>query len=203
MAHYCAECTYLDLSSERDGKFWCEKKLERHAANELECGRFCEAYSRSSSVSKSAYDFSEEKTSNGRICYLTTMICEILGLPDNNTYLETLRQFRKNVLQKDNKYKKLLVEYDIIGPKIANYISKDPSKKLIANNYFYDYIIPVIYFLNEGNIEKAIELYITMTNKLKSLYNLDNINVTTIEIDEADILESGHGKYVKKRAVLQ
>lgn len=203
MAHYCAECTYLDLSSERDGKFWCEKRLERHAANELECDRFCEAYSRSSSVSKSAYDFSEEKTSSGSGCYLTTIICNILGLPDNNIYLKTLRDLRDNVLQKDQKYKKLLVEYDIIGPKIANYISKDPSKKIIANNYFYNYIIPIIYFINEGNIEKAIQLYTTMTNKLKNLYNLDNINLTTIEIDEANILESGHGKYVKKRAVLQ
>lgn len=202
MAHYCAECTYLDLSNEYDGKFWCEAKYERHAANELECYRFCEAYSRSSSVAKSAYDFSEEHTNNIG-CYLTTMICNILGLPDNNMYLETLRNFRKNILQKDNNYKQILVEYDIVGPKISEALNNDPKKLKIAKFFFDNYLVNIINFLNTNNKDKALCLYIDMTNKLKKLYNLNNINVTTIEIDEADILESGHGKYVKKRTVLQ
>lgn len=49
-------------------------------------------------------------------------------MPDNNIYLETMRNFRENVLQKDEKYKSLLVQYDIIGPKIAQYLMLDPLK---------------------------------------------------------------------------
>ena len=198
MANYCGECTYLDLSTgDEYGKFWCEKRLERHLANELECNRFCRAYSRDSSVAKSAYDYSKDKSSSG--CFLTTMICSILNLPDNNTYLETIRNFRNQVLQKDDKFKPILVEYDIIGPKISEALNNDPLKNKIASKYFENYIKPITILINNKDFNGAINLYITMTNNLKNLYGLGNINISSIEIDASDIKESGHGIYKSKK----
>ena len=196
---YCSECTYLDLSSgDLYGNFWCEKRLERHSACDLECHRFCRAYSRSSSESESAYQYSKDHSSSG-LCYLTTMLCNILGMPDNNYYLETMRYLRNNVMQKDEKYKPLLVEYDIVGPKIAEALNNDPLKEMIAKKYFDKYIIPIVNLINENKYSEAISSYVEMTNSFKNFYGYSNISPTTLEIESADIKKSGHGKYIVKK----
>lgn len=197
MSRYCSECTYLDLTSgNSSGDFWCEKRLERHRANDIECSRFCEAYSRSSSEANSAYEYSKNHSGSSG-CYLTTMLCDILKLPDNNPYLNIMRSFRDNVLQKNEKYINILAEYDIIGPEISKCLNNDPLKYKISAIYFYKYIKPIINFIKNKNYIVAVNLYIEMTNSLKALYSI-NINITTLEIDNLDIKNAGHGKYIKK-----
>ena len=197
MARFCGECTYLDLTTgDIYGKFYCERRYERHGANDLECSNFCTAYSRSSSEISNAIEYTKDHSSSG--CYLTTIVCNILGLPDNNIFLNTLRKFRNNILQKDEKYKNLLLEYDVIGPKIAKSLKNDPLNKNIASMCLNNYIINIVEDIENENYKTAINQYIEMTNKLKSLYNIDNINISTLEIDNIDIKELGHGKYEKK-----
>lgn len=199
MANYCGECTYLDLNTgDIYGKFYCDKKYERHLATDPECGRFCKAYSRDSGTIQNAYRYSNEHSSSGG-CYLTTMLCNILGMPDNNIYLETMRNFRKNVLQKDEKYKSLLVEYDIIGPKIAEALNNDPQKETIAQKYFNSYILAIIYNINNKNYDIAVFTYKNMTNLLKYFYGLGGIEISTLQVESADIKESGHGIYKVKK----
>ena len=92
MSKFCGECTYLDLSTgDIYGKFYCDKKYERHLATDVECNRFCKAYSRDYYTIQNAYKYSEEKSKGG--CYLTTILCNILGMLDNNIYLKTMRNF--------------------------------------------------------------------------------------------------------------
>lgn len=194
----CSECTYLKINGEcNNGKFWCEKDLEWHYANEAECYRFCKAYSRSDSVARSYYEKSERAQSSGG-CYLTTITCEILGLPDNNMYLQTLRDFRKETLQKEEKYKELLVEYDIVGPIIANKLKQEKESVIIANNLLRMGIAKTVYhILNEEKIE-AIKAYTDMTKLLIQAYDI-NIKPNQEQINNADITKSGHGVYVKTK----
>ena len=201
MSKTCGECTYLNIDPGKGdlyGKFPCEKKWEYHLATDTECDRFCTAYNRDYSSIKNAWNYSNEHSSSGG-CYLTTMLCNILKMPDNNVYLETMRKFRKDVLQKEEKYSSILVEYDIIGPKIANALNNDSQKELIAQKYFDSYIPAIIYNIHNKNYDNAVFIYKTMTNLLKSFYGLGNINVTTLEIENADIKESGHGIYKVKK----
>ena len=200
MANYCGECTYLDLNTgDIYGKFYCEKHCERHLSTDINCNRFCKAYSRDSYTIKNAYNFSNEKNNSG--CYITTIMCNILGMPDNNPYLETIRNFRNNYLQKNNEYKALLVEYDIIGPKIAHALNNDPLKERIAKNYFNAYINPITNLINSDLYIAAINIYKQMTNSLKDFYSLNNIYPSNFEIDNTDINESGHGIYKQKKVV--
>lgn len=201
MSKRCAECTYLNLNDgDIYGKFCCEKKWERHLATDVECSSFCSAYSRNYSTIKNAIEYSNDHTSSG--CYITTMLCNILGLSDNNYWLNTIRKFRTNILQKDNKYKSLLVEYDIIGPKISKALENEPMKLSIANAMFNKYIVEIVECICANKNEDAINNYIDMTNSLKHLYKLDNENITQLEIDNADINESGHGKYKVKEITI-
>ena len=196
----CSECTFLDLNNEynsNDGRFRCEAKYEWHYANEIACYRECYAYGRDSSVARAAFKHSEEcRSSSG--CYLTTITCEIMGLDDDSYYLQTLRNFRKNVLQKNKKYKQLLVEYDIIGPIIARKLKQDNKKDMIALNLLNLGISKTVYhILNNDNLN-AIKTYMTMTELLIQGYNIP-IKPTELQIKNADINKSGHGVYVKKK----
>lgn len=198
----CAYCTYLDLDDvDTEGRYWCDKNLERHPATDTKCSKFCKAYSRSDSAIKNAIEYSQSYISSSP-CYLTTILCSILNLNDDNIYLKTIREFRKNILQKDEKYKPLLVEYDIIGPKIAECISNDPLKRKIAEIYFNKYIVDIFSLILNKQTDKAIEQYKKMTNDLKHFYKLNNYNITVEQINNADIEKSGHGKYIQKKITL-
>ena len=198
MSRFCGECTYLDLSTgDIYGKFYCERRYERHTANDVECSSYCTAYSRSDSEIRNAMEYSKDHTSSGG-CYITTIICDILKAPEKNTFIETLRWFRNNVLQNDEKYKDILVEYDIVGPVIAKNISNDPLKYQIAANAFFKYIKPITRLIKSKNYDEAINSYKDMTNRLKNFYNI-NTTVTVEEINNADIKSSGHGIYKVKR----
>lgn len=200
MAHTCSECTYLNLDKEycsNDGRFWCDTKLEWHYADEAECWRYCKAYGRSDSVVKSYLEYSKKCQSNSSGCYLTTIACEILGMSDNNIYLYTLRKFRKEKLQKDDKYKEILVEYDIVGPIIANKLKKEINKDMIAKNLLRMGIAKTVYHIMNDEDLEAIKTYTTMTKLLIEAYNI-KIKPTEEQIKNSNINLSGHGKYVKQ-----
>lgn len=199
MAHTCSECTYLNVGGDtNNGKFWCENKCEWIYANELECWKYCTAYSRSDSVARSAKEYSERNQSSGSGCYITTALCNIMNMPDNNHYLQTLRRFRKDYLQKNMRGLKILLEYDVIGPKISKTLEKEQSKFSMAYTLFSNYIVPTVECIGMEQYEKAIQIYTEMTNKLIKYYNIDqNINFT---IDEIESSLSGHGRIIKKLA---
>lgn len=198
----CSECTYLNLKNEKsssDGRFWCEKDLEWHYANESACRRECYASGRSESVAEAALKHSERCQSSGG-CYLTTITCELLGLPDDNIYLKALRKFRKEKLQKDDQYKEILVEYDIVGPIIADRLRKEERNGIIAKNLLNLGISKTVFHILNNQDLQAIETYTTMTKLLIEACNID-IKPTEEQIKNADINTSGHGMYVRTAKV--
>ena len=120
-------------------------------------------------------------------CYLTTMIHNILGMPDEGYALKTLRDFRNHYMLNNPDLYVMLIEYDVIGPKIASCLAKDPQKKDIANVFYKKYILPTVENVVNKKYDDAIALYQDMTTKLKDLYNVDStidkkldINVKTL-----------------------
>ena len=105
-------------------------------------------------------------------------------------------------MQKNEKYKPLLVEYDIVGPKIAEALNSDPLKNKIAKIYFENSIVPITQLINNKEYEKAVNTYYIMTLNLKNFYSINNISISTEDINNADINNLGHGKYIKKKTTL-
>lgn len=187
---YCAACTYM---SENDnyGKYWCERKGEYRLACDAKCYNFCEAYSRSNYSRENMYENSRSHSSSG--CYLTTAMCIILGYPDNNYYLKTLRQFRDNVLKTNPKYWPLLVTYDSIGPEIAFNLLKDKNQKEIAQTLFTKYISPSVTAIKEEKTTNAINTYVAMTNALAERYNI-TFAITDVKPEDVDLENLGHAR---------
>ena len=136
------------------------------------------------------------KGEEGTPCYITTMVCNLLGYDDNCGILETLRSFRDNVMQKDSKYKEILFEYDTVGPKIANYLLEDYKVKpeeteefvVLIHNF---YLQPTVNLINEKKYDDAVARYSEMTKSLKEYYSIDSDNKG---IENYDYKHGGHGK---------
>lgn len=115
-------------------------------------------------------------------CFLTTAICNIFGFEDDCFGLETMRNFRDNILVKDSKYYHLLASYEIIGPVISHMMYNDPYRKEVAEYYFDNYIYDILIDLvNNTNHEKVVDRYIEMGNDMKRMYGI------TKEVSEEDI----------------
>ena len=188
---YCAACTYLSEVADYNGNYWCERKGCDISASTPKCYSFCEAYSRSNSTRSNMIDNSEGHLNGG--CYLTTIMCKILNYPDNNYYLNTLRNFRDNIMKTNPEYIPLLITYDTIGPIISYNLSIDHNKKDIAMAFFGNYITKAVDAINEEKYNEAINIYKAMTASLAEKYNI-NINIISPEINKIDIKNLGHAK---------
>ena len=190
-AYTCSECTYMDPSNMDSNKmYYCEKKYERVSPCAAACDGFTKAYSRRDAESKS---LRENSTSSSSGCFITTIVCNILGYADNVSYLKALRYFRNEVLQKDEKFKSLLATYDVVGPIISKKLEQDENKKKIYLNLFNLCIKKVCKLVELKKDDEAIELYKDMTNLLIQGYG---INETYSEdyLNNMDITKSGHGR---------
>lgn len=191
----CSECTYLDLNKRENGKYFCEKEYDYVRANELSCYNFCRAYSRNYGEIKRAEEFSENYNNNSR-CYITTIVCKLLQHKDYNYCLKVLRKFRDEVLQKNDYGFKLLIEYDIVGSKIAGNLEKDNARLSIATTLYNNFIVPIVQCIENNWYEDAVALYKDMTERLINLYHVNYSEPDNI--DNIDINKSGHGCLVYK-----
>ena len=198
---YCAACTHMQESADYNRKYFCDRKGERRYASDAKCYDFCVAYSRSDSSRENMYENSKSnQPSNASSvgCYLTTAMCNILGYPDNNYYLETLRKFRDTVLQQDFKYIPLLLSYDTIGPQIAYELENDENKVEIATNLFNKFITASVTAIENNKVNDAVNIYVAMTQSLAERYNI-NTNIVMLNPNEVNIKELGHGRKRTKK----
>jgi len=197
---YCAACTYLGETADYNGKYYCSKRGDVYACDP-KCYNFCEAYRRSNSARENMYNNSKGHISGGG-CYLTTTMCSILNLPDNNEYLETLRTFRETILKQDIKHLPILIAYDVIGPMISYNLNNDPNKLEIATSLFNNYITKAVDAIKENKTTEAINIYKAMTTSLAEKYNINTnilyIDPNSINIDKIDLNTLGHGRTKKK-----
>lgn len=148
----CGDCVYMDLNDERHGEYYCGEKGAYYPASDSTCWSF-------------------KAREDGGGCYLTTIVCSILGYADNGEILSTLRAFRDDVMSNNCFYNDILREYDNLGPKLANCIESDQCKLQVAQQMKEEYIVPVCRMLLQKNYAKAVEKYKEMVLDLKKHYS--------------------------------
>ena len=190
---YCAACTYMS-ESEDCGKYWCSRKGEDRYACDARCSSFCEAYSRSNYSRQNMYDVSRSASSSG--CYLTTIMCKLLGYNDDNYYLNRLRSFRDNVMKKNSSYIPLLIIYDVIGPKISSKLALDEYGRDVAQVYFDKYITKSVEAIDSERYQEAIDIYIDMTDTLAQRYNI-NMAYIRPNMENINMKHLGHARVRK------
>ena len=169
----CGSCVYFE--SNGDSKGYCSYIRSYYYPGD----KICTHYSKGNSG-----------------CYITTIVCDILELSDDCGLLETLRDFRSNVLQKEPKYKKVLYEYDVVGPQIAKCLMEDyieKEDKEMANGLLNCFIIPTVERIKEGRNTEAVKIYTQLTETLIDTYGIERVKEVP---DDYDYTKGGHG--VKK-----
>ena len=182
----CGSCINLLLGDRIGGKFYCPIQGAYYPLDDNTCSRY------SVDSDRTDYDIKVALGEAGSSCYITTICTKILRLSDNHEFLNIMRSFRNNILNKDIKYKKILMDYDILGPIISLNILKDPNNIDLCINIFRNYLSDVLVYLQDKEYDNAINKYIEMVLYLNDYYNIDlEINYN----DYYDITKGGHGKY--------
>lgn len=168
---YCRECECMDLSdrSRYDNiKAWCSARRTYINPNENACSTYFR------------YDESRKPVSG---CYLTTIICNLLGKGENALELQMMRAFRDGYMLNEPKLYPMLIEYDVVGPKIVNALIHDPLQMTIAKKLYENYITPITEDILLANYDIAIQKYTNMTQKLRNMYNIDSTITKKLDIN--------------------
>lgn len=160
MANFCSECALYDSNGtpKWGDEHYCSKKGKYLKPTTSACSSFVK------NNAKEGYQRAG--------CYITTIVCNILGYPDDCNLLVTLRDFRENYLKQNSEYLPLLIEYDQIGPIISDSIVNDPDAKITAIENTRNFLIPCVEAIKAGNLDKAIEIYKSLVLLLKLKYAL-------------------------------
>lgn len=170
-ACYCRECRNMDLNDVYrydDQQRYCSARRQYYNMNDRACSTY--------------FVYDEGRTSGSGGCYLTTIINEILRMPDDGITLKTLRKFRDEYMLNHPETYPILIEYEIIGPRIANALLLDPEKETIAKGLYEKQIIPIIEDINNKENEKAMQKYQNMTSSLKEFYQVDDTITKKIDV---------------------
>jgi len=115
-------------------------------------------------------------------CFLTTTICDMLGMEDNCYGLNVMRNFRDTILVNDPRHYPLVAEYEVVGPIISENMKNDEYGVEVAEYYFENYIYDIVMNLStRRDYNEAVEKYVEMVNDFKRMYGV------TREVTENDV----------------
>lgn len=138
-------------------------------------------------------------------CFLTTIVCQILGKKDNDEILANFRIFRDNILQPNQKYHDILKEYDVIGPMLVDCISNDNDKEKLATCLYNNVMGKINTQIKQKQYDEAVESYYIMTLSLINYYGLkheyNQIKDNNYEYTDFDPKTAGHGLRLKRTKI--
>lgn len=115
----CADCRWLDANGEKDGKYPCTNSKSGYkvvSARMRKCGCYGEMFY--SSRSQTERDMLE-RNSKSHGYFIVTAITQILGLEEDNKYLQTFAYLKDEVMPNVEEYQSFLEEYETNGPRIS------------------------------------------------------------------------------------
>jgi hypothetical protein len=95
----------------------------------------------------------------GGFCYVTTAVCETLGLPDDCHTLRTLRQFRDTYLLRTNVGRAFVEEYYATAPALVSKLRARSDAKEYTANLYTRFILPALLAIEHGAKSRAFKIY--------------------------------------------
>ena len=103
-------------------------------------------------------------------CFITTVVCEHTGKPDDCAELTELRRFRDSWLARQDGGKELIDEYYRIAPIIVKCLDRLENPGEVYRELLERYIEPCVALIGEGRHEECLELYKSMVETLRCRY---------------------------------
>lgn len=92
-------------------------------------------------------------------CFITTAVCQSLGLPDDCEELQTLRWFRDNVMAKTEAGRKKIDWYYQNAPKLVEALNARQDVFLIYHEMYCGYVLLALHQVQAKNFEGAERTY--------------------------------------------
>lgn len=175
----CACCRYLIDNDMKDGKFYCEKKREYVSARARICGMAAEKMGRPDCDKNTLRAYSK---SHGY--YVVTAITEILGLPEDNEYMETFVYLRDTVLPCMEDYQGFIDDYETDGPVLADLLRYDEDGEGYAEYLVDVYLAEFVRLISGNSIDEAVATYSSMLDAIKERYGYRREDVKYRELVE-------------------
>lgn len=122
------------------------------------------------SIAASTAEAANAPKGGGGGCYITTAVCESMGMPDDCKILTTLRRFRDTFMHGDESRTQLVREYYDSAPTLVEFIlaCEDASARLAL--LFTRYIKPAVEAIEAGDNFGALVLYKAMVADVKDCF---------------------------------
>lgn len=201
----CLTCSNYDISSQKDATTRGYRCVRHHRpmAMDESCSSYSRNYARGNQMIESAIKWMgkhgyDPRRDNASLCYITTIVCDILGKDDDHYYLTSLRKLRNNYLMTFELGQKVLFDYDTYGALVSNYIAKDENafdyiKEVIEPNY----LIPICNYIDNEDYKLATNLYLKMTFHLLDRYHLVYSPINE-KPNEKQLENLGHARILRK-----
>lgn len=175
----CTSCRYLIDTDYKDGKYYCEKKHEYVSANDRICGMAAEKMGRCESDKKRLRNYSKDHG-----YYVVTAITEILGLPEDNDYMETFVYLRDVVMTRMEEYQGFIEDYENDGPHLADLLRYDEDREGYAEYLIEVYLSEFVRLISGNSVDEAVATYSSMLDAIKERYGYRREDVKHRELRE-------------------
>ena len=155
----CGSCVHMntnDYVGHKDNCY-CTERRQYYNLHERKC-RYYE------------YDKYKDYYDLNHRWHVVSAIIEKLDLKDSYECISILHNFRKDFLEKDEKYELLLHKYDFVGPVIAKCILEDEDSTKLCEGLAREFLADIIFMIKDGNNEEALAKYIEMIDLLSNIY---------------------------------
>lgn len=111
---------------------------------------------------------SKSAASSAGECYITSAVCETLGLPDDCEILTRLRAFRDGYLKKSAVGRAFVAEYYTCAPRQVERIKTRADVKEYFTMLYTCYILPAVIALARGDSPGAFRMYRRMMYRVRA-----------------------------------
>jgi hypothetical protein len=110
-------------------------------------------------VAKASIQSSESAAQSAGGCYITTAVCDTLGLPDDCHTLKTLREFRDTYMMRSAKGRAYVREYYETAPALCDKIHNRTDARTYLEGLYTRFILPALLNIGWKNPEGAFKIY--------------------------------------------
>lgn len=167
---YCVDCRWMGECENKDGKFPCQNPKSDYkfvSARMQKCNSYGDVMGRDEWKKEALM-----KISRSHGYYIVTAVCEILGLGNDNIYMDYFMYVRDIVMPNLAYGAEWIEEYEEFGPKIATAIVNAENKEELAGRILNECLNPFVELMIEDKVEDAITVYQEMVNQEKVRHGL-------------------------------
>lgn len=131
---------------------------------------WAQAYPKETPFNKGDFDEINSGFKKGKLCFITTAVCESFGKPDDCYELESFRRFRDTKLLPVPYYRELVEEYYDIAPAIVMSINREENRDELYYGIWERYLSPCLTAIEEGRDQDCADTYVEMVRTLENRY---------------------------------